>query len=152
MEINRLMLFFVFLIQSTLAVAQKSIHLEPSLENLFYGNDNVTLTKLFWLNDKEIIAYRYKNGIPKDLILLNRQRLIQDSLSINDMFLDGYQEDSKKFISINGLIQTGEHKAVVIHNFGSTLFELVDGEFKVSSKSLPKKNHLFQINILVALK
>lgn len=139
MEINRLMLFFVFLIQSTLAVAQKSKHLEPSLENLFYGNDNVTLTKLFWLNDKEIIAYRYNNGIPKDLILLNRQRLIQDSLSINDMFLEGYQEDSKKFISINGLIQTGEHKAVVIHNFGSTIFELVDGKFKVYSKFLPKK-------------
>lgn len=67
--------------------AQKPIEL--SLENLFYGNDNVILTKLFWLNQDEIIGYRYENNIPKDLVLLNRQRLIKDSLSINELFIEG---------------------------------------------------------------
>ena len=93
--------------------AQKSIEL--SLENLFYGNDNVILTKLFWLNQEEIIGYRYENNIPKDLVLLNRQRLIKDSLSINALFLDGYNSSSKDFISIQGIIQTSSHEAIVLH-------------------------------------
>ena len=116
--------------------AEKSIEL--SVDNLFYGNDNVILTKLFWLNRDEIIGYRYENNIPKDLVLLNRQRLIKDSLSINQLFLDGYNSNSKNFISINGLIQSGDHEVIVLHGFGSSRFEVKEDRIHLVTKSLPR--------------
>ncbi len=117
--------------------AQKPIEL--SLENLFYGNDNVILTKLFWLNQEEIIGFRYEKNIPKDLVLLNHQRLIKDSLSINQLFIDGYDSGSNTFVSINGIIQTGDHEAVILHNFGSTRMEVKEDKIQLLAKSLPNK-------------
>ncbi|GMQ24571.1 hypothetical protein Aoki45_12530 [Algoriphagus sp. oki45] len=137
--------FFILLVSLSLSTSdfktmaqnfQKPIEL--SLGNLFYGNDNVVLIKLFWLNQDEIIGYRYENDIPKDLVLLNRQRLIKDSLSINSLFLEGYNSSSKNFISIQGLIQTGDHEAIVLHNFGSTKFEVKNERIQILSQTLPR--------------
>lgn len=135
-----LLFSFCLSISDTKTIAQNAQKpIELSLENLFYGNDNVILTKLFWLNQEEIIGYRYENNIPKDLVLLNRQRLIKDSLSINQLFIEGYDPSSKNFISINGIIQTGDHEAVILHNFGSTRFEVKEDRIQLLTKSLSKR-------------
>lgn len=110
-----------------------------SMESLFYGNENEVLTRLFWLTEEEIIGIRYSGDIPKDLVLLNHQRLIKDSLSINQLFLDGYHFNSKRFISIHGIIQTGDHEGVIVHNFGSTHFQIADEKIKMITKVLPEK-------------
>jgi len=134
-----LLFSFCLSISDTKTIAQNAQKpIELSLENLFYGNDNVILTKLFWLNQEEIIGYRYENNIPKDLVLLNRQRLIKDSLSINALFLDGYNSSSKNFISIQGIIQTSSHEAIVLHNFGSTKFEVKNDRIQILSKTLSR--------------
>lgn len=104
---------------------------ELSLENMFYGNDNHDLSKLFWLNEDEIISIRFKDSRPKDVILLNSQRLITDSLSINQMFLENYTESSPNFISINGFIQIEQSKFIILHNFGSTVVQVSNDKFEL---------------------
>ncbi len=114
--------------------------LEPSLENLFYGNVNEVLTKLFWIGDSEVIGLRYNAVRPKDIVLFNSNRLIVDSLSINQLFLDDYQPGSIRFVSIDGIVQSGQNSFVILHGYGATRVQVVEGKFVVIEKRIePRK-------------
>ena len=131
------LLFFVFTKAKPQSINDtKFQEIELSLENMFYGNDNHDLSRLFWLNEDEIISIRYKDSRPKDVILLNSQRLITDSLSINQMFLENYSESSPKFISINGFIQVEQSKFIILHNFGSTVVQVSNDKFEILEEKI----------------
>ncbi|MHA7128035.1 hypothetical protein [Algoriphagus namhaensis] len=97
------------------------------------------MIKLFWLNPDEIIGLRYQNSRPKDLVLLNHQRLITDSLSINQRFIEGYSSASGKFVSINGFIQIDDHELIVLHGHGSTSVRVKEQRFELISEKLPAR-------------
>ncbi|WBL43834.1 hypothetical protein PBT90_03930 [Algoriphagus halophytocola] len=114
-----------------------------SIENLYYGNENEILSKLFWLNDEETVALRYLNSRPKDIVLMGANNLLIDSLSVNKMFLSNYSYGSEKFISINAFIRQSSNSFILVHNSGSTLVETVNGKFKVKEKKIsPGKPNL----------
>lgn len=125
---------------STPLVAQeRNSEVELNLTNLFYGNENEVLIKLFWLNPDETIGLRYQNNIPKDLVLLDHQRLIMDSLSINKLFLKGYSPASKNFVGIDGFIQIDDHQLMILHGFGSTGIRVTEDRFELINKKLPAR-------------
>ncbi|SFO51232.1 hypothetical protein SAMN04488519_107238 [Algoriphagus ornithinivorans] len=134
-----LIIFFSLFLGPKVWAQQNQKEIELSLENLFYGNDNEILTKLYWLNQENIIGLRYENDIPKDLVLLNRARLIKDSLSINRLFIRDYNPKAKKFIAINSLIQTDKNEIVILHGYGSSKIKLINDKLELESKSLPNK-------------
>jgi hypothetical protein len=122
-----------------LVAQERNSEVELNLTNLYYGNENEVLIKLFWLNPDETIGIRYRNNISKDLVLLNHQRLITDSLSINKLFLEGYSSASKNYVGINGFIQLDDHQVVVLHGWGNTQIRVKDDRFELIEKNLPRR-------------
>lgn len=116
-----------------------SNEVKPTLENLYYGNVNEVITKMLWIGDQSAIGLRYNEKIPKDLVLLNRNKLIVDSLSFNEMFLQGYDKQSGRFTSIDGLIQTSENKFLVIHGHGTTILEINQEKLNGQIRQLEKR-------------
>lgn len=116
-----------------------SKEVKPTLENLYYGNINEVITKMLWIGDQSAIGLRYNEKIPKDLVLLNRNKLIVDSLSFNEMFLEGYDKQSGRFNSIDGLVQASENEFLVIHSHGTTILEINQDKLDVNIKQLEKR-------------
>lgn len=116
-----------------------SKEVKPTLENLYYGNVNEVVTKMLWIGDQSAIGLRYNEKIPKDLVLLNRNKLIVDSLSFNEMFLEGYDKQSGRFNSIDGLVQTSDNRFLVIHGHGTTILEINQEKLDVRIKQLEKR-------------
>ena len=111
----------------------------PTDQNLFYGNENIVLSRLYWMGDDQIVGLRYKDSRPKDLVLMNTNRLIVDSLSINRLFLENFNFESGQFISINGIVKNNSNTFLVIHNFGTTQITIKSGKFELVHKKISRR-------------
>lgn len=133
----KLLLLFIFIWGFSLAQNSDSVRqITPNDQNLFYGNENVNLVRLFWMGGNQMIGLRYQESRPKDLVLMNENRLIIDSLSINELFLEDYRFESGKFISLINLFQTGENDLAILHGFGTTKAKISNGVFEVLEKKV----------------
>lgn len=133
--------FFLFCLFSVCSQAQIKTdsldrEIEPSLDNLYYGNINEVITKILWFGEKNAIGLRYYGTVPKDLVLFDQQKLIVDSLSVNRMFLEEYEPGSGRFISINAFFQEADRSFAVVHNNGSTRVRLNGDRFELVEKKI----------------
>ncbi|MEP4375884.1 MAG: hypothetical protein ABJ333_12600, partial [Algoriphagus sp.] len=115
------------------------LKLVPSLDNMFYGNVNEIITNMMWVDEDYAIGLRYNATRPKDLVLLNRNNLIVDSLSINLLFLDKDRVEQGSFISIQMIVEASTNEFMIVHNYGTSLVSVDSGKFELLEKKISKE-------------
>lgn len=106
--------------------------LKLSIDNLYHANENTKLTRLYFLNEGNTIAYRYGDQFPKDLVLLNKSRLVLDSLNLRLKYSRG--------LTIHSIYQKTDSRIYIVHSFGTNEAEVVNGSISLRSELLkPEK-------------
>ncbi|MHA7128034.1 hypothetical protein [Algoriphagus namhaensis] len=112
--------------------AQKQVPVfELSIENLYHASENNKLTRLYFLPNRQTIAYRYGNSFPKDLLLLNSQRLVLDSLNLRNRI--------KKGLTVHALFEKSKDELYIIHSEGTSEISIRDGRFSLVKENVDKR-------------
>lgn len=135
--------FFVLVFfNSSVSLAQSDsesleLKLVPSLDNMFYGNVNEIITKLLWVEEDYSIGIRYNSITPKDLVLLNQNNLIVDSLNISLIFLGKEKVDMGRFTYVDMIVPLADKEFLIVFGYMSRFLNISDGRFELIEEKLP---------------
>ncbi len=126
-------LFLIFCGATLRSVAQVT---DVDIHGLFYCNENAEISRTWVFSENYSLHLRMKERFPwqiRDVILLNRENLLADSLSINDLF----GVPPSKFIEVFDVLPENTNRYVIVHGNGATLITVEQNRISVVQKQIP---------------
>lgn len=108
---------------------------QEDVQSLFYCNESSAIRNLWILDEDRALGVRLKSDKKwqvKDIILLNKNRLIVDSISFNSLF--NIPEDS--FIDIYDILKMEDNLFLVMHGAGGSEILIENNRLKLLSKQI----------------
>lgn len=108
---------------------------QDDVQNLFYCNESSAIRNLWIFNEDWALGVRLKSDKKwqvKDIILLNKNRLIVDSLSFNSLF--NLSEDS--YLDIFDIVKLEDDLFLVMHGAGGSEISIENDRIKLINKQL----------------
>lgn len=110
--------------------------LNIDLSTLYYASEFDDLQEIYMLPGTQAIGIRLRDTNPYDIVLLDKNKLLKDSLRLVHLFLHPDDIRDHQFISIQNLYPISSDEAMIVHNFGSTRIKANKNVIEVVDKDL----------------